>query len=303
MSLQDLPPLGLLVAFEAAGRLESFKAASGELHLTPSAISQQIRALEEALGVALFVRAGRAVSLTPRGARYHREVQGALRELARAARGLRRPDDGVLRITTAPLVAHEFLLPRLSDFQACFPDVALHIESSTQVVDLAEGDFHAAIRVGQGSWPGLIARAFGRIEIAPVCAPAMASQIRGAADLAAQTLIVVRGQERGHDPFLADGLSLVQARRQLSFDSCFEAMRAAEHGLGVAVGIFPVVTSWVRDARLSVPLALRHTLPGSAYLAYRAADADRFPFRRIAEWLQEQYRALPSLPVGRLVAA
>ena len=303
MSLRDLPPLGLLVAFEAAGRLESFKAASRELHLTPSAISQQIKALEEALDVELFERAGRAVSLTPRGARYHREVQNALREVARAGRGLRRVDDDVLRITTAPLVAHEFLLPGLAEFQACFPNVALHIESSTQVVDLAQDDFHAAIRVGNGSWPGLHARAFGRIEVAPVCAPALAAKIRSASDLAAQTLIVVRGQERGHEPFLPDGLTLVRARRTLSFDSCFEAMRAAEHGLGVAVGIFPVVTSWVHDDRLAVPLALRHVLPGSAYLAYRIADAERFPFRRITEWIEARYRALPSLPQGRLVAA
>lgn len=292
------------MAFEAAGRLESFKAAAAELFLTPSAISQQIKSLESAVGTVLFERSGRAVALTPEGATYLREVQRALGELARAGRRLTRPDDErVLRITMAPLVAHAFLVPRLAEFQRRFPDVSLHLETSTQLVDLSRGAFDAAIRVGDGRWPGLTARMFGSIETAPVCAPSLASQIRRPADLSAHTLITVHGQERCHEPFLTGELTLARAKRILSFDSCFDALRAAEKGLGVAIGIFPVATEWVLDRRLSVPLPLREMLPGSAFLVHREADEARFPLRRIADWLKDQYAALPELPGGRLVAA
>ncbi|MET0344271.1 MAG: LysR substrate-binding domain-containing protein [Polyangiales bacterium] len=304
MTLRDLPPLGLLLAFEAAGRLSSFKDAACELHLTPSAISQQIKALEESTGVSLFVRGGRAVTLTRAGATYLLDVQRALHELRRAGRRLQRPEEShVLRLTTAAVVAHEFLMPRLADFQSRFPDIDLHIEASTGVIDLDEAELDAAVRVGAGRWPGLTARMIGSVETAPVCAPSLAGQIRRASDLALHTLIYVRGHERGYEPFLTGELTLAGARRSLGFDSCFEALCAAQHGLGVAIGMFPVATPWVLDSRLAVPLPLREMLPGSAFLVHREADETRFPYRRIAQWLKDHYDALPMLPEGRLVAA
>src|SRR4029077_12498659 len=140
MKLRDVP-LSFLPTFEAAGRLGSFAAAAAELHLTPSAISQQIRALEAAIGVPLFERSGRTAVLTRAGENYLLEVRRSLGELAASTSRLQRRTQGtVLRLSTVALAAHEFLLPRLAAFRACFPTLELRIETTNECVDFRVSD-------------------------------------------------------------------------------------------------------------------------------------------------------------------
>lgn len=302
MKLRDVP-LGFLPTFEAAGRLGSFAAAATELCLTPSAVSQQIRGLEDALGVSLFERTGRTAALTLEGEMYLKEVRKSLQELATSTSRLRRRNrESVLRMSTISMAAHEFLMPRLTAFHRCFPGIELCIETSNDVVDFKVSDYDAALRVGEG-WADLQVHALGRASIAAVCSQELARSIHDPLDLCEHTLLDPAGAgERALQMLLASqGRPDLRAVRTWHFETCYDVLRAAEHGLGVAFAVFPVATPLVHSGKLAVPIAQRIALPGQVCFVHRAQD-HRFPFTEIAAWLGEQYRALPALPEGRVVA-
>lgn len=304
MHWRDLPNLGFLPAFEAAGRLGSFKAAAAELYITPSAVSQQIKLLEDTLGVALFERRGRAAMLTPAGASYLHEVRQLLQSLAQASRRLRDGgEEKVLRISTTPLAAHELLLPRLPALRARFPELELSVEATMECVDFSTHSIHAALRVGGPQLPGLTVRPLGPVFLAPVCSPAMASKIRGLSDARAHPLVELRNYpQRG----LRQLLELEHFDGPLppiwKFETCMESVCAAEQGLGIAMGVFPLLSSWVEAGRLCVPLASRQQLPDVA-LVYPSAYESRFPLLELARYLKEEYERLPALPEGRVTGS
>lgn len=292
MDQRELPPLGLLPCFEAAARHGSFKAAARELHLTPSAVSQQIKALEQALGVQLFARSQRAVSLTTVGREYLHDVQLLLTDIDTATRRLRRRGAvNVLRISTTPFAASEFFIPRMTDFRRCFPDVELRIESSTHLVDFNAGEFDAALRIGSGHASGTRSIEVGPLLAATVCAPRLAAGVRSLDDVLQHPLIELRNvADRGWGTVS----SRVRPGQILTFDTYLETMRAAEQGLGFAYGVFPLTTEWVRSGRLAVPLARRTPLRES--LQWVCRGSERRPLLdAIGDWLREQYRTLPPL--------
>lgn len=302
MNQDELPPLALLPAFEAAGRLHSFKGAALELHLTPSAISQQIKALEDALGVALFERRGRTVVLSQEGSEYLRDVKQLLADLASATRRLRRRSDpNVLRISTMDFVAYEFLFPRLPAFRARFPGIELRIESSTNVIDFETSDFDAALRLGGAMLPGLSVTLLGPLNATPVCSPELARAIPD--DMHSgydHPLIELRGQEHRGWHALVKAQGIEKRVQFITLETYFETMRAAEQGLGIAFGLFPLTTEWVLQGRLAAPLSIRASLEGGVMWIYRAND--RRPWlAEVGAWLREQYATLPELPSGRIV--
>ena len=146
-TLRGLPSLDFLRGFEAAGRRLSFTLAAEELFLTQSALSRQIKALEDALGVALFERRHRALALTPAGVAFHREVTEVLETLAAAAervRGRRRSPG--LTLSTTVSFASLWVIPRLATFRAHHPDVEVYVSADDRLVDLARGDVDVAVR-------------------------------------------------------------------------------------------------------------------------------------------------------------
>src|SRR5712672_2502560 len=164
-----LPSLNGLRAFEAAARHLSFTVAASELNVTQTAISHQIRRLEEELGIRLFIRQNRALALTPEARDYLPGVRAAFNDLRLATeRLLRRENDHVLTISTLASLAAKWLLPRLSSFQEAHPGIDVRITTSTALVDFRAGDVDAAIRYGRGHWPGLRAD-----QLFPVCSPAL----------------------------------------------------------------------------------------------------------------------------------
>jgi LysR family glycine cleavage system transcriptional activator len=298
----SLPPLHFLHAVEAAGRLGSFRAAAVELRLTPSAVSQQIRAVEAALGARLFVRNGRAVMLTREGQLYCEEVRRALRDLADAGRRAHtRSSARVLRLCTVDVLAHEFLIPRLPAFQARFPKIELRIETSMRVVELHTSELDCALRVRGKAGPGLTSEPIGSVIATPICSPQLALQLRDEGDLAHQTLIEMHGAPQNVWPLFmkASGVAF-DALRILSFESYLETLIAAERGLGVALGLFPTTTEWVNGGRLAVPFGMRIPVEGGVYFVFRANDPRRALLGEVAAWLREQYAELPLLPAGRV---
>src|ERR1700710_3183852 len=151
-----LPSLNGLRAFEAAARHLSFTKAASELNVTQTAISHQIKRLEEELGIPLFIRQNRALTLTPQAKDYLPGIRAAFNDLRLANdRLLRKDDDHVLTVSTLASLAAKWLLPRLTAFQEAHSRIDVHITTSTNLVDFKSGDVDAAIRYGRGQWPGL----------------------------------------------------------------------------------------------------------------------------------------------------
>src|SRR6218665_3109886 len=152
--MKDIPPLTALKCFEAAARLGSVTQAARELHVTHSAVSQQIGSLEQSMGVALFVREARGLRLTEEGRLYALEIRVALHGIADATRQLQgRSDENELVITTLPSFAVHWLLPRLDAFQRLYPQYSVHLHTGLDLHNLPRNRADLGIRMGQGHWP------------------------------------------------------------------------------------------------------------------------------------------------------
>ncbi|AMO74749.1 LysR substrate-binding domain-containing protein [Pseudomonas citronellolis] len=166
------PPLSALRSFEAVARLGSVTQAAAELHVTHSAVSQQVRQLEELLGVTLLQREGRGLRLSEEGRLYALQVRRALRDIAEATRLARaRPSEGELVVAVLPSFAQQWLLPRLPGFRQRHPEYRLRLLASLEVIDLRQGLADVAIRIGQGHWEGLAQQRLFDDELLAVCAP------------------------------------------------------------------------------------------------------------------------------------
>lgn len=165
-----LPPLNAVRAFEAAARRSSFRLAAEELFVTPGAISQQIRLLEEYLGVQLFLRLPRAVRLTPVGQEFFAAVSRSLRGIAQAAERVQ-PRADTVELTIVATFASRWLMPRLGHFTQRYPGVQVRIDASPDLVDLENSRFDLGIRFGGGIYPGLETRLLFLDTVAPLCSP------------------------------------------------------------------------------------------------------------------------------------
>jgi LysR family glycine cleavage system transcriptional activator len=238
-----LPPLSSMRLFEAAGRHLSFKAAAEDLNITPSAISHGVQTLEEWLGVELFVRGNRSLSLTEAGAVYLPQVQAALDLLSRASETVpgRKPT-GRLTVSVPPTFGMRWLLPRLRRFNERHPRIEVTVDTSQRRVEFSRDGIDVAIRMGRGDWAGLHATCLVRERLVPVCAPAVAATIRSADDLRRATLLHVTraGEDWAAWGGLA-GIDLSAAAGGLRFDTIQMALEAAVAGIGVALGRLPRV--------------------------------------------------------------
>jgi DNA-binding transcriptional LysR family regulator len=280
-----------LQAFEAAVRLGSFKAAAAVLHLSPSAISHRIRHLERALGDRLFTRAHRAVRPTRAGVALAATTGRAFADLLRAtgpsaaAAGQRR-----LSLAVAPPFASLWLLPRIGDFMAAHPEIELAIENLSRPVDLETEPFDAAIRVGDGRFPGLTTMPLMEIGTTPIASKALARRLRlrQPADLAAAPLIHVSSFPLAWPVWLGGaGVGGIKGRQALWVDSFGAALEAAEQGIGVALGLEPLVRARERQGSLCIPIAFSYAT-GSLWLVHPPSNRDNPMLRAFKRWLQAE---------------
>src|SRR5437868_6743042 len=295
-----LPSLNGLRAFEAAARHLSFTQAASELNVTQTAISHQIKRLEQELGIRLFIRQNRALALTPEAKEYLPGIRAAFNDLRLATdRLLRRDDDHVLTVSTLASLAAKWLLPRLSAFQEAHPGIDVRITTSTGLVDFKSGDVDAAIRYGRGQWPGLRADWLMADELFPVCSPALLmgdKPLRSPQDLAHHTLLHSSG---GYDDdwrlwLTAAGLPVdISKQPGLSFDLIFMTVQAAIDGVGVAMGRTSYVEADIAKGRLVVPFNI--TLPADAgfYLVSPEAKADTPKLSAFRQWLEASVEGKP----------
>lgn len=258
-----LPPLPALKSFEAAARHGSFTRAADELRVTHSAVSHQVRLLEEWLGKPLFHRRGKRVELTEAGRVFADRLGGAFDDIDTAVRSLLSDPRPAHRlcINSLPTFAMRWLLPRLAQFQFAQPQVELRlVTSDTTVTQLVPASFDVAIRRAGGALPkGFEEKAFLTEQEAPVLSPSLASQsmIERAEDLLALPLLVADTRPGAWDRwFGAAGIDQLPANVSFQrFEHFYLALQAAVDGLGVALGPRPLVDEELENGRLVVPLA------------------------------------------------
>ena len=189
---RDLPSLNAIRIFESAARHLNFSRAADELSVTQSAVSRQIKVLEEQLGLQLFQRSGPKLSLTSAGAYYQVKVSEALTLLRRGTAELRQTAASpTLTISVLPTFATKLLVPRIGDFERQNPQVALRLAASYKLVDFAtELDIDAAIRLGRGNWPGVHATRLTASHVSPVCSPSLARNLRQPSDILRQRRLI-----------------------------------------------------------------------------------------------------------------
>ncbi|MFL9996075.1 LysR substrate-binding domain-containing protein [Paraburkholderia sediminicola] len=178
--MKPIPPLTALRCFEAVARLGGVTPAARELHVTHSAVSQQIKVLEESMGVALFVREARGLRLTDDGRLYALEIRSALRDITQATRRAQaRPHESELVIATVPSFAQHWLVPRLASFREAHPYYRVRLLTNLQIEDFRQGTSDIGIRMGQGHWPDVAQQKLFDDDMLVVAAPHFALEPNG----------------------------------------------------------------------------------------------------------------------------
>ncbi len=285
-----LPSLNGLRAFEAAARHQSFTRAAEELNVTQTAVSHQIRTLEERLGLKLFDRRGRALRLTEAAENYLPSVRSAFDELYDATeRLIRRDGDATLTVSTLTSFAAKWLVPRLGGFQDLHPEISIRIMTSVAAVDFDRDDVDVAIRYGRGDWPGLRVDRLIREDIFPVCSPKLLDgpyPLGRPDDLASHTLLHVVGFREDWQVWLtAANVVGVDPASGLRFDLILNALQAAIDGVGVALGRTALVEGDLATGRLVALFDISLPIEAAYYVVAPERTADRPKIEAFREWL------------------
>jgi LysR family transcriptional regulator, glycine cleavage system transcriptional activator len=286
-----LPSLNGLRAFEAAARHMSFTLAAAELNVTQTAISHQIRRLEEQIGLPLFIRRNRELALTREAQDYLPLVRSAFQDLRQATARLRRPDhDALLTVSTTASLATKWLVSRVAAFQDAHPGIEIRITTSAHLVDFRRDEVDMAVRFGRGHWPGLRADWLMAEHIFPVCSPALLNSgkpLRRPQDLAHHTLLHTMVSREDWQLWLtAAGLPVsIAARRGLTFDQGFMAVQAATEGLGVALGRTHLVEADIAAGRLVAPFDMELPQDAGYYVVTPETTAEAPKIALFRQWL------------------
>jgi len=291
-----LPPLSALRAFEAAARHMSFSKAADELHVTPAAVSHQIHALEQDLGVRLFHRMNRSIALTASAQVLLPGLTEAFAGIQSSVRRLQAHNDtGTLTVTASPSFTAKWLVLRLHRFQEQCPEIDVRISATDAVVDLTKGDYDIAIRYGAGRYPGLEVELLARNEVFPACSPqllAAGPPLRTPQDLPAHALIHDQAVER--DPLAptwrmwlkAAGVNHVPAATGLSFNNMHLALDAAIAGHGVVLAQSTIAAADLAAGRLVRLFSLALPDPFAFYIVTAPGALERPKVRAFRDWLR-----------------
>jgi LysR family glycine cleavage system transcriptional activator len=304
----DLPPLNALRAFEASGRHLSITKAAQELHVTAAAVSHQVKALEDYLDVKLFRRVGNVLFLTDAGQACLPGLRAGFAGLEQAMEALRYHDRrGPLLLSVAPVFASKWLIPRLDDLHAAHPDVDVRISATLELAEFERDGIDAAVRVGRGRYPGLVAhRLFGE-SVIPMCSPALANgdpPLRDPADLRHHVLLHFDwpGREQVVPDWAAwlraTGVLGVDPGRGPRFAQPDYAMQAAIEGAGVVLGWRSLAQADLNAGRLTTPFDLPLPMDVAFYLVYPETAAARAKLAAFRDWLLANATASGSAPAG-----
>ncbi|MBW0159201.1 transcriptional regulator GcvA [Sedimentimonas flavescens] len=301
----DNLPLTALRAFEAAARHLSFQSAAEELHVTPAALSFQIRQLEEIRGQPVFIRAHRSVSLSEAGQRLLPGVRDGMESLRRAWRSALRPPQGhLVNVTAGPAFTSKWLAPRLFAFARAHPEIELRFSATFRLLDLRHDDMDVAIRFGPDRAEGLYSGVLLREWLTPMMTPELAAEFPTAESLRHAPLL-----HHDESPFMnptidwagwfrAAGLDAAPSGGS-QFSQADHALDAAISGAGVALGRHTLASEALRNGQLVAPFAVALVARESyRYLCAPEAES-RTPVRTFLDWLQQEAAAMAEQEADR----
>lgn len=293
--MQNIPPLKLLLTFEAAARLQSFKAAANELCVTPSAVSQQIKTLEGFLNTPLFQRSSRQVTLTEAGRGYYEIADDALTRFKIGhERWVASQTSPTVRLSTTAQIAFDILIPALPGFQAQHPDIDLRFETTDKLANFDSEAVDAAIRIGDGDWSGLSSHKLCDLRVTAVATPEflIKQPMTDARSWHNVTLIHAR---RDIDDWQAAGALLgldFSNNKQLYFENYHAALSATENGMGVALALLPLTQSRLQRGQLQQIGPKAIPISKSCYLVHSATIEAGSALEKVAAWLQIEFANL-----------
>jgi LysR family transcriptional regulator, glycine cleavage system transcriptional activator len=303
MQRSSRPALDLLKGFEASARKLSFTKAAAELFVTQSAISRQVKTLEDQLGVTLFRRHHRELRLTDAGQALYKTAGEVLRLLREATARLGTRPGGMLTVTTTVGFASLWLVPRLNDFRRARPGIDVRLAAASEIQDLDREGIDLAIRYCTPKMAGSGAvRLFGE-RVFPVCARSLLAgrELKAPQDLSRYVLLHYDDPGRDHPWLYWDvWLELMRASDvkpagSLRFSHYDQLIQAARDGQGIALGRSPLVDRWVKQGELMLPFGKRYTsaaVDSRAYFVVFAQGAAARPeVAAFSEWLQAQAHA------------
>ena len=284
-----LPPLSTVRSFEATARHGSAARAAEELHVTPGAISQQLRKLEDFVGQRLFERQARGLVLTDAGRVLLAGCQEALAALQRATAQLRHQRQ-VLLVSCTPVFAAQWLVPRLQDFLQSAPEVDVHVSTTARLVDLAAEGVHFAVRHGLGRYAGLQARRLLDDDLQPVCSPLWVAHrpTAQAADITAAGLLHDGQRDDWQLWARAAGRPQLDTSQGIVFVDSNAAIEAALAGRGVALARRSMVVNVLEQGRLLALQVPPLVTPLAYYLVFREPTLAQPAARRFHDWLLAQ---------------
>ncbi|MFT5502584.1 MAG: LysR family glycine cleavage system transcriptional activator [Gammaproteobacteria bacterium] len=293
-----LPPLNSLRAFESAGRLLSFSKAAAELNVTPGAISQQIRALEDFLGTLLFKRRNRLIVLTDEGQLCLPLVGAGFSNFVEAVEAVRKHrSDEPLTITSAPSFISKWLIPRLDKFKSCYPDIDVRIDASSRLVDFVHENIDVGIRFGTGDFPDLESIHLFSYDLIPVCSPKLIRKGKELCDISdMQHYTLLHNECDESDPgrpnwsmWLATaGITGIDTSRGIYFKQIDMLLKAAIEGQGIGLVGGVLAANDIAAGRLVQPFETRLPVRLSYHFVtskQKALNAKVIAFR---EWIFEE---------------
>jgi LysR family glycine cleavage system transcriptional activator len=299
----QIPPLAAVRVFEAASRHGNFSRAAEELAMTQAAVSYQMKMLEERLGAPLFVRQGRTMVLTELGRRIAPQVNEAFAMLGRAFAAARAETDTILSITAARTIGANWLAGRLGDFQIAHPDLAVRLDVTDTMVDLAASEFDVGIRGMSGPMPGLVCHFLMRMPVTPLATPAFLARypLKTPADLLAVPRL--SADDDWWDLWFASLCEPGNPRQAgIRFESQVLDGHAALAGHGIAVLSPPMFQAQIDSGQLVQPFPHVATYRNGFWLVYPEHKRNLPKVRLFRDWLLDAVkRAAGDDPHGILV--
>ena len=288
--IKRLPPMQWLRSFEAAARHLSFTAAAADLHLTQSAVSQQIRHLEAFLKQPLFLRRPRCLVLTQAGKSYLPVVNEAFRVLSEGTESfLGNLDQTSLDIQSNSAFSVFWLMPRIAGFLKLYPWVRLNLTTALYTSDFAAVGASVEIRYGRGDWEGITGLRLAEQCLFPVCSPAMAKQISSVQDLTKVPLIHILGQLEDWDTWLkgsgVEGIDTSQGHSMITF---VLSLDMARQGLGIAMAHDVLAAHDLRNGTLVAPLDHRVPAKDSYYLIAQPKENRNKAVDAFVQWIKQE---------------
>ncbi len=293
-------PLNALRAFEASARHLSFVRAADELSVSAAAVSQQVKRLEDFLGLPLFRRLTAGLLLTESGQLLLADLGEVFLRLDKAMERVLESDSrGALNLTVAPTFAAMWLIPRLQKFYTLHPDTDIRISTSLGLVDFQRDDYHAAIRLGHGNWYGLESIKLIDETVTPMCSPRMLegpNALKTPEDIA--KLVLLHNHSVDYDPDAPTwqswleqaGVTGIDASRGTHFSLPDHGLQASMDGAGIVLGWRYMSKEHLAAGRVVEPFDLTVPLGQSFYLVYPEAHTHRGNIELLREWLLREVR-------------